>query len=161
MTRIRNYNQVTCGGCGRLKTCRAKGLCGTCYNRQAREKNPELKDRAIARNKAWRKANPEKQKALNKRWNNTYRTKHLEGERRRGLRYRLKKYGLTEAAYKSMSKSCEICGSKTRLSIDHDHVTGKVRGILCRYHNTAIGLFKDNIEHIKAAIAYLERRDDD
>lgn len=43
-----------------------------------------------------------------------------------------------------------------RLSLDHDHNTLKVRGFLCGKHNKALGLFKDNIEHLEAAIAYLK-----
>jgi hypothetical protein len=58
---------------------------------------------------------------------------------------------------------CAICGcietgsSRTvRMSIDHDHTTGVVRGLLCHGCNSGIGLFKENIEVMKKAISYLE-----
>jgi len=40
--------------------------------------------------------------------------------------------------------------------VDHNHTTGKVRGILCQQCNQAIGLFKDNIFIIEKAAEYLE-----
>lgn len=57
---------------------------------------------------------------------------------------------------------CECCGSKlnssryTRMAIDHDHVTKKVRGLLCTNCNTAIGLMKDSPLRLRQAAAYLE-----
>lgn len=83
--------------------------------------------------------------------------------------YDLKKhYGLSKAEYDAMSDRqghvCAICGiaeslvirgKAVRLAVDHDHVTGKVRGLLCRDCNTAIGMFKDSIESLTRAIDYL------
>ena len=54
---------------------------------------------------------------------------------------------------------CKICGGISngkRLSIDHDHQTGKIRGLLCDNCNFGLGWFKDNIEVLKRAISYLE-----
>jgi hypothetical protein len=59
--------------------------------------------------------------------------------------------------YKQGGK-CGICGSVSngkRLAIDHDHETGRVRGLLCQQCNTALGLFKDQVELLKKAIDYL------
>ena len=42
------------------------------------------------------------------------------------------------------------------LAVDHCHVTGKVRGLLCTQCNRAIGLLKDNISVLENAISYLE-----
>lgn len=50
---------------------------------------------------------------------------------------------------------CQICGEQERLVIDHDHETGLMRGLLCYRHNTGIGLFKDNPEHLLKAADYL------
>lgn len=41
------------------------------------------------------------------------------------------------------------------LAIDHDHKTGKIRGLLCTRCNTAIGLLNDNIDFLRRAIMYL------
>jgi hypothetical protein len=60
---------------------------------------------------------------------------------------------------------CAICGSKEipaksgqqrRLSIDHDHETGRIRGLLCSKCNTGLGFFRDNIRFLRSAIRYLE-----
>lgn len=53
-------------------------------------------------------------------------------------------------------KSCMVCHSVDRLCIDHDHASGKVRGILCGKCNIAIGLFKDDPELMARAAAYLK-----
>jgi hypothetical protein len=43
------------------------------------------------------------------------------------------------------------------LAVDHDHKTGKIRGLLCRNHNTGLGLFRDDPAIIRQAAAYIER----
>lgn len=56
---------------------------------------------------------------------------------------------------------CAICfvHFKTReeISVDHDHVTGLVRGLLCHHCNTGIGLLGDNVDNLQTAIDYLLR----
>ena len=55
-------------------------------------------------------------------------------------------------------KYCQMCDkdlSDTRVCIDHDHITGKVRGILCTSCNVGIGLLGDNIEGVEKALRYL------
>lgn len=54
---------------------------------------------------------------------------------------------------------CAICGQVCRraLAADHDHETGRVRGLLCADHNTALGLFQDNPDFLRAAADYIEK----
>lgn len=47
-----------------------------------------------------------------------------------------------------------------RPEVDHDHITGKVRGILCHKCNGLLGKIKDNKELLEALIAYLQRNGD-
>lgn len=72
--------------------------------------------------------------------------------------YNIKKfYGLTQEEYEALGPSCGVCGSGLKLNVDHDHSTGKVRGKLCHSCNTGIGLFKDSVELLHKAAAYLGR----
>jgi 5-methylcytosine-specific restriction endonuclease McrA len=56
---------------------------------------------------------------------------------------------------------CAICEDKLQdrhlVHIDHDHKTGQIRGILCRWCNTGLGQFKDSEERLTKAIQYLNR----
>jgi len=79
----------------------------------------------------------------------------------------MKNYGLDLKDYQKLLEAqnhkCAICGSpppnnrKTRLSIDHCHKTGKVRGLLCDRCNRSIGLLKDDVSILKKAIEYLNK----
>lgn len=81
-----------------------------------------------------------------------------------------KKFGLTLEEFDVLSylqnHVCAICqkaettyDAKTKLvknlTVDHDHVTGKIRGLLCNKCNFGIGYFDDNIDYIASAITYL------
>lgn len=75
----------------------------------------------------------------------------------------LKRYGLTYADYVEMlaaqNGGCRICGQapgKRRLAVDHDHQTGKVRGLLCGRCNSGLGFFQDDSARMRQAIAYLD-----
>jgi hypothetical protein len=46
---------------------------------------------------------------------------------------------------------------KHPLEIDRDHVTGRIRGLLCRKCNCGIGMFGEDVENINKAIRYLEK----
>jgi hypothetical protein len=70
------------------------------------------------------------------------------------------KHGLSLEDYERILSAqggrCAICRSeRIDLRIDHDHVGGRVRGILCNGCNTGIGMFSENIDALANAIAYL------
>lgn len=58
---------------------------------------------------------------------------------------------------KEAAKHCAICKQETKLVVDHDHASGKIRGMLCRYCNLGLGHFKDSSELLRAAAKYLRR----
>jgi len=81
-----------------------------------------------------------------------------------------KKYGISLEDYQQMAEQqgdcCAICGTtekgmargrKRYWSVDHNHETGAVRGLLCQKCNTLIGLADDNVEILRKAILYLEK----
>lgn len=51
---------------------------------------------------------------------------------------------------------CAMCGEESKLVIDHCHRSGKVRALLCDRCNRLLGVADDNIDLLKAAIAFLE-----
>ena len=74
------------------------------------------------------------------------------------------KYGITTDKYDELLSAqgggCAICGGTdnpdaTSLAVDHCHITGRIRGILCGPCNKAIGLMKDNPVLLTQAAAYL------
>ena len=82
--------------------------------------------------------------------------------RKRARRSAEAKRGLEEGEYEALLQSqnglCAICGEPAgakRLSIDHDHETGSVRGLLCTLCNSGLGHFRDNEVLLRMAIDYL------
>lgn len=83
---------------------------------------------------------------------------------KKGVRQMFKRYGITPADFRlylaAQKNRCAICKSilelKTR-TIDHDHSTGKVRGLLCRHCNTGLGCFRDDQSSLRRAIKYLAK----
>lgn len=102
------------------------------------------------------------------RWHRTRRTRDgLASECKdcRSIRHRCdhlrRTFGLSEAGLKALIKSqggvCAICHDGKPEHIDHDHDSGKVRGVLCGPCNMGLGLFKDDPSRLDAARAYLVR----
>jgi hypothetical protein len=132
-------------------------------------------ERVKAAQQRWRAENPEKaayyrERHREKRSKTTKAWKAANGAKVLAAKrsFDLKKYGLTILDYERLLESqgggCAICGRKNTgskrkryLAVDHCHETGLVRGLLCSQCNTAIGLFKDQIEVIEAAAGYLKR----
>jgi Recombination endonuclease VII len=85
----------------------------------------------------------------------------------KGNNTRLKRaYGIDQKEYEQMLAKqggvCAICNESPsnkdrghKLHIDHDHKTGKVRGLLCSMCNTSIGYLRDDPRLVLAALTYL------
>lgn len=74
----------------------------------------------------------------------------------------IKKFGITEDQYNQMLEKqlglCAICHKPDtiKLAVDHCHETGKVRGLLCKRCNMAIGLLDDDPDRIISAALYVK-----
>lgn len=79
-------------------------------------------------------------------------------------------YGITleekESIFVQQGKVCPIClrsvpPTSKGWAMDHDHVTNKIRGVLCGYCNTVLGLLDENIDNFFRAIEYLNKHKKD
>ena len=100
----------------------------------------------------WARENPDKV------WGN----RNPEARVRAAANSHLKrKYGVTLDWYEDQVKqrdgNCDMCHKvpSKALCVDHEHATGRIRGLLCDKCNIALGLFGDNVETIKRAITYV------
>lgn len=80
------------------------------------------------------------------------------------------KWDLSKSDYMHMLKEqsgvCAICGlpetgtnkgNIINMAVDHDHKTGKIRGLLCSKCNRGLGMFYDDTDRLQSAINYIER----
>ena len=122
-------------------------------NRKAREYRAANPDKVREWYNNYRAKNPEKVASWTK-----YRKTH-EVARRHFLKHT---YNLTPEDYEKILLSqdgvCKICGDrpdKKRLHVDHDHITGKVRGLPCFRCNSALGNTKESPPIIKNLFLYV------
>ena len=91
-------------------------------------------------------------------------------ERKREL-FLKRNYGITPDEYDAMlemqSSKCAVCktdapgGKHNVFCVDHDHVTGKVRELLCKDCNIVLGIINDSPEHLGRLMAYIVKHKDD
>lgn len=108
----------------------------------------------------WAKDNPKKANIKTKRWADANKEK-IQAKRRR------QRYGLLQFEFDLMMKNqgnkCALCYEEfgliysQRPTVDHDHKTNKVRGILCDRCNRLLGGVNDDIKLLELAIEYLKR----
>lgn len=111
-------------------------------------------------------------KKESKEYSKIYNLKNKEVLKIRRLKYR---YGITIEDYNNklieQNGVCAICEKKEtkfdprandfrRLSVDHNHKNGKIRGLLCTNCNTALGRFNDDIKMLYNTINYLKKYQD-
>ncbi len=138
---------------GRRNECKVCNLAAQTAKRRA---NPQAnRDRV----RQWQRANPEKVAArraayVASGWRSiSNRKSHLK-----------RRFGLTLEQYDEMLRSqgggCALCGRAPRegkaLHVDHDHETGRVRGLLCFTCNNALGDFEDDPVRLREAARYVE-----
>lgn len=116
----------------------------------------------------YNKNNPNTTKAKANAWTRDWQKKNPEKTAKNQRVQDLKKYGITPGEYTELFTKqngvCLICGSppvgkgkiNNRLSVDHCHKTGKIRGLLCEPCNLLLGLAKDRAELLYKAAEYIE-----
>jgi predicted Zn-ribbon and HTH transcriptional regulator len=132
------------------RRCRDNGPSATA-TRQAYLARPEVKERMLARRRVSTAPDPEVVRLYN-------------------LRGAMKRYGVTldwyEAKLVEQDGRCAACGATpdpngikaaSRLHVDHDHVTGTIRDLLCVRCNQGLGYFGDDPALLRAAADYIER----
>lgn len=145
------------------KTCRKKYQLterGKESHKKALKKYRQSKKGKIMAKRAGKKyREPEERKIAHKEYNR-------EWYRRKGRDYSLRfNYGITLKQYEEMLKQqnevCAVCSEVNLngklLCVDHNHKTGKVRGLLCDSCNHVLGMGKENVDRLAKAILYLKK----
>ena len=141
-----------CADCGELKPLAD-------YHRDARRPDGRVRQckpcRKVYRAR-WYAANRAGQIAYAREWKrrNRDRIPHY---------LRKARHGLTRDQYEALVEEqagrCAICPREGDLRVDHDHETGRIRGLLCDRCNRGLGFFADEPERLRAAAAYVEGGD--
>lgn len=141
-----------CTRCLKVKSCdnfylqtNRKHRCTTC-----KECKKEVLNLRIQRD-------PERHKARVKIWNEGF--KHYRKNSRL-----LRLYGIStqekEDMFKAQKGLCRVCGKPGKLVVDHDHITGKVRGLLHSVCNVVIGLIKEDFNTALGIAKYIQEHKD-
>lgn len=128
----------------------AKGLCRRCWERQRKPRDPVQKA------------------AIAKRYRDTHKAELLEAQRRRNKanpeRYKrrcknhhlLRDFGITLDQFEAMLESQGgVNASGWALHVDHDHATGRVRGLLCLLCNAAAGWIDNHRDRVDALLQHV------
>lgn len=141
--------QSRCKGCQSAATMRHQKNNRAEHNEKVRVWSKQNRDKCNATKRRYRKKHPDRCRAASRR-----RTR-----------------GITNEEYVQLLKQqngvCAICrqpettvrgGRVQHLSVDHNHATGEIRGLLCVGCNTALGSMKDSEELLLAAVEYIKKK---
>lgn len=155
----RKYPDKSCAICGVIFKATGGGskFCPTC-------KLVHVKAQLVENQRKFRLENPTYYRDKNRALREADPTKVSAYQRNRQLKV---SYGITQDDYEKILKKqrgkCAICrltgsgqAGKNYLCVDHDHKTGKIRGLLCHKCNRGIGLLGDSIKNAVAALSYLK-----
>jgi len=154
------------------RRARGRGLCESCYGRWLRCNNPEWYKRELEKHKVWVKENRNKVREgihsyyvrnrdhLLSKEKNKWKHAHPEKKFEKHLK---QKYGIALSQYYEILSlqdgCCAICREITtgRLLVDHDHITGEIRGLLCNRCNSLLG-FIESMDRVMVenALRYVE-----
>ncbi|MGH3427718.1 MAG: endonuclease domain-containing protein [Mycobacteriales bacterium] len=120
----------------------ALGMCRPCWATDRRRKNPAVQEEHRLESQRYRERNPEKRRAA---WR----------------KFLLKNaYDMTPEQFQKMGDEqdwkCAVCGQEKPLQVDHDHLSRKVRKLLCRECNLLVGWIEKHGQFVDRAIEYLK-----
>ncbi len=149
---IEEFYRMTAARDGRRPECKA------CTAARRKRWYRENRKDEIARVEEWRKTNPDHFQEYQRQY-------RARPERKAAMRadHLRRTFGITVEEYDRLlaeqGGGCAICGRRPRndisLHVDHDHDTGRVRGLLCVCCNNGLGQFREDPELLTRAIAYL------
>lgn len=151
------------------KTGRVNSHCRPCNAKATREYNSKNYEKVLERNRKHRIENREHYRAMSKRNREKHRDKinarsrkyYKEVYRQKQLDYqRHHNTGCTKEQFDHLVKiqcgRCAICRRiPKKMCVDHDHKTGKLRGMLCVTCNSAVGFLMDSEMIMRQAIEYI------
>jgi len=146
----------------KLQARRAAGYFREYQKRKREERGAEGRANEAAAARAWRAANREKARAVNRKAKAKQKLKYPNLAREKWLKHQ---YGITLADYERLLAEqdgrCAICQKlpmQVRLAVDHVHGERKiVRGLLCSHCNVALGLIGDDVKWTERAAEYLRK----
>lgn len=122
----------------------SKGMCRKCYERELRLRNPEFAERQRENCRTWSEENHERKRRVDNEYH-----KNMPYEQKRACRL-MSRFGITLEEYDLLlvkqNHRCAICRKpqselKQPLCVDHCHLTGAIRGLLCRSCNLGVGFW--------------------
>ena len=142
-TKCKEFKLAECFAKDNKKINKLTSHCKNCRNKARKEYSIKNNGYDIEKSKEYRQNNVEKVKASNR---NT----------------KLKKaYGINQEQFLEMSKEqnnkCACCNKEKKLVVDHCHVSGKIRELLCGPCNTSLGLLNEDINILQNLIKYIRK----
>ncbi len=147
-----------------------KSDCKACQKKRSQEYQKKHKEALAAKSKRRRVLNSERDAAVQKHWRKLNREHVREIQKSWKARnkdrvlnnYYLWRFGISliEVRQKIADQNgcCEICNlACDKLEVDHNHTTGRVRGMLCPNCNTGFGLLKEDADILSNAIKYTQK----
>lgn len=157
---------VICLRCQQVGLHNGRGLCSSCYKKDWRKRNP---DKAWEHNRKWREKQGDNGRSYYYR---THEARLMASQKWRNLNKKQRqekhlrsKYGLTFERYNALldkqHNSCKLCGKNPIRTpvVDHNHRTGRIRGIVCQKCNIIIGMYESCPEVLTLVPQYLEGDD--
>ncbi|MBN1183458.1 MAG: endonuclease VII domain-containing protein [Bacteroidales bacterium] len=133
--------------------------------KKSKERYADNKENRKEYQKKYYHSNIEKERKRSRQYHALHQEEHKIRCRKNDLK---RKYSITLEQYNKLygeqNGCCKICGRhsskfKNGLAVDHNHRTGKIRGLLCNYCNRGLGKFSDSLEKLEKAVEYLKNND--